>query len=229
MVATWPSERAERYLLRTDVARPLSTDSTVWESVPDEVGSVEPEWHGVLGLWSKASDLLQLVHGGALELDWKEWWLIAIGLRLDVLAAADREKWSSPGKMALTSPNEPAPEWQLLGYDVSDEWLLSGLTNCGYSEAEIPDLRREWTPRLNDHHLFPQLEHAIAFKTLSDTRVPEHAPSIYPLPHSCSIAPHRHASLSTTQVYTHLSLRHLRETYGKCDPRERQAATTDGE
>jgi site-specific recombinase XerD len=39
-----------------------------------------------------------------------------------------------------------------------------------------------------------------------------------------------HASLSSTQVYTHLSLRHLRETYARCHPRERQAAvTTDGE
>ena len=30
-----------------------------------------------------------------------------------------------------------------------------------------------------------------------------------------------HASLSSTQVYTHLSLRHLRETYARCHPRER--------
>ena len=37
-----------------------------------------------------------------------------------------------------------------------------------------------------------------------------------------------HASLRSTQVHTHLSLRHLRETYVRCHPRERQAATTDG-
>jgi len=32
-----------------------------------------------------------------------------------------------------------------------------------------------------------------------------------------------HASLSTPQVYMHLSLRHLRETYARCHPRERGA------
>jgi len=30
-----------------------------------------------------------------------------------------------------------------------------------------------------------------------------------------------YASLSTTQVYAHLSLRHLRETCARCHPRER--------
>jgi site-specific recombinase XerD len=33
-----------------------------------------------------------------------------------------------------------------------------------------------------------------------------------------------HASLTSTQVYTHVSLRHLRETYARCHPRERAPA-----
>ena len=176
LAAGWPSDRAERYLLRLDAGHPLSTDTTVWESFLDGAASGKSEWHGVLGLWSKVSDLLRFARGGSVEIDLKGWWLIGVALRLDVLTAADRERWSSPGKTAPTSPDQPASEWELLGYDVSDEWLLSGLTNCGYSDAELPSLRRDWASRLNDHHLFAQLKDASAFKSLSDTRVSEHAP-----------------------------------------------------
>lgn len=176
MAPVWPSERVERHLLRWDAAHPLSTDTTVWESFADLASSEKAEWHGVLGLWSKVSDLLRFARSGSVEIDLKGWWLIAVGLPLDVLVTADRERWLSPGKMVSTSPDQPASEWELLGYDVSDEWLLSGLTNCGYSGAEVPSLRKEWSSHLNDHHLFAQVEDAIAFKALSDTRVPEHAP-----------------------------------------------------
>jgi len=65
--------------------------------------------------------------------------------------------------------------WRLLGYGVADRWLLSGLSNCGYTEEER-DAWLRWGPHLNEHHLFSDLDHAFAFREASDLRVAEHAP-----------------------------------------------------
>jgi len=61
-------------------------------------------------------------------------------------------------------------------YDVADGGI-SGLSNCGYrddDEALVP--RAVWAPRLNEHGLFDDVEHAVAFRGLTDRRAPEHAP-----------------------------------------------------
>jgi hypothetical protein len=77
--------------------------------------------------------------------------------------------------MSPTSPAGRDPGWSFLGYDVADP-SISGLSNCGYSEEDRRELAPVWGPRLNAHHLFDKLEHADEFRTLTDTRVPEHAP-----------------------------------------------------
>jgi hypothetical protein len=63
-----------------------------------------------------------------------------------------------------------------IGYDVADRHLLSGLSNCALSEAELADLRREWTDRINRFGLFEEVESAVGFKEVCDQLVPEHAP-----------------------------------------------------
>ncbi|MBL1149691.1 MAG: hypothetical protein D8M53_05735 [Armatimonadetes bacterium] len=67
-------------------------------------------------------------------------------------------------------------EFSMLGFDVADEWLLSGLMNCGYINAERADLAKEFGSHLNKWHLFHDLNAAHAFQTITDQRVPEHAP-----------------------------------------------------
>jgi hypothetical protein len=63
-----------------------------------------------------------------------------------------------------------------LGFDVSDGFLLSCLTNCGYREDEVEALRARWTSCLNVHHLFTRAADASAFRDMSNARVKEHAP-----------------------------------------------------
>ena len=70
-----------------------------------------------------------------------------------------------------TIPIRPDASWQFLGFDVSDQYLLSGLSNCGYTDAELPRLRQDWQHHLNDHHLFDNLAAAGDFRELTDAQV----------------------------------------------------------
>jgi len=77
------------------------------------------------------------------------------------------------------NPEQRAPDWVLLGYDVADQWMLSGLSNCGFRPGldDAPSLRAEWGPRLNEFHLFPDIDDAFLFKRFSDERLrSDHAP-----------------------------------------------------
>jgi hypothetical protein len=65
---------------------------------------------------------------------------------------------------------------KLLGYDVADEVMTSGLSNCGYSDEEKRRLRPTWGPYVNQFHLFDDAEVASQFKLTTEFRVPEHAP-----------------------------------------------------
>jgi hypothetical protein len=65
---------------------------------------------------------------------------------------------------------------QLLGYDVADLAMTSGLTNCGYTQIEKSQIQQVWAMRLNRFHLFDSRDDADRFRALTDRRVPEHAP-----------------------------------------------------
>lgn len=78
--------------------------------------------------------------------------------------------------LAPVTPLLRDARWRLLGFDVADGSLVSGLANCGYSPLEAAGLRQQWRARLNDNHLFVDVEQALHFKHLSDRRIPEHAP-----------------------------------------------------
>jgi hypothetical protein len=67
-------------------------------------------------------------------------------------------------------------EAELLGYDVADEVMTSGLSNCSYSDEDKGRLRPLWGSRLNRFHLFDRADLSSQFKGITEARVPEHAP-----------------------------------------------------
>ena len=162
--ATWPAERRSTYLLRPDVARPLSIDPLVWPRVLGESEGglstrvAEPE----LAL---LQERLRVIDHHA-----RPYAIVAISI-LPVPADPDSLR-------SLSAPEPPTLDsgWSRLGYDVADEALLSGLSNAGYREDEVGALRARWGPELNDHHLFGDAARALELRSVTDGRVPEHAP-----------------------------------------------------
>jgi hypothetical protein len=90
------------------------------------------------------------------------------------------------------APPLRAHDWQLVGFDVADAGLISGLSNCGYSDSERAEGMRSWADSLNSHHLFLNAGRASEFTAYANRRVPEHAPfyvyAIYRIPSPTSPA-----------------------------------------
>jgi hypothetical protein len=97
---------------------------------------------------------------------------------VELLASGNETVDEYPSSLIYTTPNpRRIPSGCiLLGFDVADSGLWSGLSNCGYSEEERGSLRPEWQCRIYDFGLLISEQDAIAFKEMSDVRVPEHAP-----------------------------------------------------
>jgi len=173
----WPEERKRTFLLRQDIVKPLSTDILVWRSVFDVEQTLNrPQWTGpIQELWEDLATLQAY-----LDTAWSERtlpsWIIAVTLQEDDCELEDLLEWYARASNIVPSLRDPA--WAFLGYDVSDKWLLSGLSNCGYgtNETEIQILRETYASSLNEHHLFDAIKPAVDFMHVSDERVREHAP-----------------------------------------------------
>ena len=160
----WSPERRSTYLLRPSVGQPLSTDPLVW---PRVIGESEG------GLSTKIVEPdLTLFQQRVRRIDHRArpYAVIALSI-LPVPLDPD-----SLRALAAPEPSTIDGGWSHLGYDVSDEGLLSGLSNCGYGEGEVGAMRAKWGPDLNDRHLFRDAARALEFRTITDERVPEHAP-----------------------------------------------------
>lgn len=170
----WSQERKAIYLLRTDVDKPLSTDTLVWPSVLPLDEDLSPDSSAsFLRLWNslpKLQEHLNVIRNSVRQ----PYWIIGITVVMRGLSQAEKELWYP--RLSKTVPSARNKDWEFLGYDVSDLALLSALSNCGYKPDEIQSLRARWAKHLNKFHLFTDKSQAIEFKGLSDQRVVEHAP-----------------------------------------------------
>ncbi len=162
---SWSGERRRTYLLREDVAKPLSVDALAWPSVLHELpipgcgGVVADLWDDLADLQARLAERPPVPHR-----------IVAVSWITDDATAKGGPHRGQP------SPSALGPEWELLGYDVADGGCISGLSDCGYSELERARLAPEWGPRLNTAHLLRTIEDAFAFRRVADVRVSEHAP-----------------------------------------------------
>ena len=166
----WTASRREAFLLREDVNQPLAVDQTAWASALPEN---EDAWRGVLGHWSNLDKLRQRCR--TLPASTSARWEVAITFRLDATSPEKGAEWVQQN----LEPTQPATiqcDWEFLGLDVADGWLLSGLSNCAYEPGLRASWQASWSQHLNEHHLFASLEKAREFAVAVGRRVPSHAP-----------------------------------------------------
>lgn len=171
----WPTLRRQQYLILPEVDKPLSTDVAVWPTLVDRrvQGYSLAEWIGPLApIWERLEDLKSNIERHLREHSC----FIAIALAMRGLSELDVSRFRND--RGSPSPSSIDPSWRFLGYDISDEGLLSGLMNCGYPDdpAQKLALRSKWGAHLNANHLFENQGKAFMFKEYADDRVPEHAP-----------------------------------------------------
>jgi hypothetical protein len=183
----WDEARRATFLLRDDVAKPLSTDPMVWPSLfdTDQGNLVLAREYERRGLLRVATPAWIGPNSGLWEnLDQMRQYLAATWTAPPCPCAVVAISWFSHSLPAApygpyrgtTTPPERDPAWERLGFDVTDGSLLSGIANTGYRLDEAADWRARWGAALNRHHLFAEPEPALAFRAASDARVPEHAP-----------------------------------------------------
>lgn len=169
----WPESRRERYLLRTDVEKPLSVDRLVWPSLLERNLGARASASNPLGLRNAIDDVQRVLAESTQRLA-GPYMPVAATLAAIQLAPDEEQQWAPI--FAVLPGGGPSRDWPLLGYDVADLGLTSGLMNSGYSSDDRAALHARWAPLLNQFHLLTDREQATEFKTISDRRVPEHAP-----------------------------------------------------
>ena len=182
--AIWTKERIQQYLIKNAVTKPLSADEAVWPTIIEVADSFPlsicdnqfnviepPDWTGInTPLWESVEHLMDYVTKEC-NIPCEMYCIIAI-TKLTCANESSNDEWPHLGRIV---PHDVG--WSFIGFDVvASQSMFSGLMNCAYSNEERCEAMLRWGDRLNEHHLFSELEHAQSFKEWTDVRVPEHAP-----------------------------------------------------
>jgi len=174
----WVEQRKQGFLYRLDVIKPLSVDTQVWPTIfESEQRSDIVERFGFQSSWADLATLQSAVTKKHQERSMRAWRMIAITLLLGHYSQEAKVPWES--RLSPVHPDQRGGNWEFVGYDVADQWMLSALSNCGFLPGldDVQHLRAEWGPRLNAFHLFQNIHDAILFKHFSDQRLrDDHAP-----------------------------------------------------
>jgi hypothetical protein len=172
----WSPEHRASYLLREDIEWPMSVDRAVWPSLlqshyfdaranrkanPRFLGQDASDSENEFGLLRDLASIARF-HG------------VQDGISIGVQLIYNERKETDPF-IGIEASAVPAKA-DILGFDVATPAPISGLSNCGYTQEEVQQLRAEWGHRLNVYGLLESVDHAVQFREMTNKRVPEHAP-----------------------------------------------------
>lgn len=186
--ALWHKDRRNTHLLNPETKWPLSVDLMAWPSFfqyadyfyqPNlfnaEMINIVPNnpRQAGLRLWANLEEMKKIF---LLKKNNEERHGIIIGIKLILENPLNPDDWWNAVTDPEVLPSRCPSNWKFLGYDIADRDMISGLSNCGYTEDEKPLLQKIWMNKLNEYGLLNKKEDAMQFKNLSEQRVPDHKP-----------------------------------------------------
>lgn len=183
----WPTSSREKYLLRADIPWPMSVDIKVWPSIfryniedhpsayLQSVIDIKPNnvRQESLRLWGHFLEMESYISNKFPD---KRKLCCPIGVTLLIdNPQSSSEYWDA----VLYPPNrldEVPHDWILLGYDIADIYMTSGLFNIEYSNDGMKQMQQKWSSFLNKYGLFNSPENAKQFALVSDKSWPMHSP-----------------------------------------------------
>ncbi len=168
--SSWPEERRIKFLIRHEVPAPISVDVGVWPAF-----ATNPDETFPLQLWGSVSDIVTTFPDATQ-------WRSNSPVIIEIAAIATGEQSSEYWEGILLGRVEPEKDKSLkvtpevLGYDVADRYLVSGISNCMLSADELVAVRKDWSEALNVWGLIENKDAAEAIRAVCDRLIPEHAP-----------------------------------------------------
>lgn len=177
------AEWRKTYLLREDIEFPLSIDVSVWNYYEDNflLSNIYANYSG--------GSLRENVPNGLFIFDLKDSsvlnnpshydgaLLIGITVVNDSLSIAQRLKAVHRIKdIQYTIAELNQVGWHCIGYDIADEWLLSGLMNIGFNSIDKASLSRRFKEDINKYGLIDSIDIAQEYCIHCNEHIPEHAP-----------------------------------------------------
>jgi len=170
----WDSHDRSAWLLREDIAFPLSVDEAVWPECNNHalISSIFSNYShtpelGICNIFPEYLDQSSEHNGG---------FLIGVTIVNDKLGRADELIKEIDISMSISIEQLYSSKWECLGYDVASYDLISCLTNCGFSHPGKNIMVKKYAGMLNDYGLFSSAKSADFFRIDCDSRIPEHAP-----------------------------------------------------
>lgn len=195
----WTQAKKDKFLLKHNVSKPLSVDHYIWYSAFSDL--LEPriwrsvvrqakyygsQWDNVFSedrnlsipddyrprrVWRRLDALVDY-----LEKSWGSTWKPCYIVAVAEVFSDDSDIEVEEEETEPISPRVIDSQWQLLGYDVADYELYTGLFEGIMAPDEAAKLRRDWEIYLNEYHLFVEPQKAFDYIAVANQKYPSHMP-----------------------------------------------------
>lgn len=166
----WPQERRNHFLLNPGIAFPLSADKAVWPTADDAAMSAAFFEDFDPTPFSAPNGLSLFSIRSNTPLPKKEDGVLVALSTSQIRASALR------AKHFINEQSHNLIGLDLVGFDVCDDYLISGLSNFGLTEHERSSLQKKFGGSLNQFGLFKNIEDAEEFSLVMNKIAKEHAP-----------------------------------------------------